>query len=201
MEEGKERVSACLKKKAKLEEKREELAMTQDLATATTSTDEASGLPELSASTVHRQQVSSSQLKRVEDEINALDQSSVSGMQFVIDNFDLRQNVREMTCESQNKDYHWINHNCVLNRVSGAHLDNTKPVCDINDLPYGTLLPQARDHLNNRENYIVLVQRVLVECIPALGFLKDAVKKHIPHEYSKEMGQKTTKVQHHTIVK
>ena len=87
MKEGKERVSACLKKK----EKREELAMTQDLATATTSTDAASGLPELSASTVHRQQVSSSQLKRVEDEINALDQSSVSGMQFVIDNFDLRQ--------------------------------------------------------------------------------------------------------------
>ena len=85
--------------------------------------------------------------------------------------------------------------------VSGAHLDNTKPVCDINDVTYGTLLPQARDHLNNRENYIVLVQRVLVECIPALGFLKDAVKKHIPHEYSKEMGQKTTKVQHHTIVK
>ena len=102
MKEGKERVSACLKKKAKLEEKREELAMTQDLATATTSTDEASGLPELSASTVHRQQVSSSQLKRVEDEINALDQSSVSGIQFVIDNFDLIQNVREMTCESQN---------------------------------------------------------------------------------------------------
>ena len=201
MKEGKERVSACLKKKAKLEEKREELAMTQDLATATTSRDAASGLPESSASTVHRQQVSSSQLKQVEDEINALDQSSVSGMQFVIDNFDLRQNVREMTCESQNKDYHWINHNCVLNRVSGAHLDNTKPVCDINDVPYGTLLPQARDHLNNRENYIVLVQRVLVECIPALGFLKDAVKKHIPHEYSKEMGQKTTKVQHNTIVK
>ena len=71
----------------------------------------------------------------------------------------------------------------------------------MNDLPYGTLLPQARDHLNNRENYIVLVQRVLVECIPALGFLKDAVKKHIRHEYSKEMGQKTTKVQHNTIVK
>lgn len=201
MKEGKERVSACLTKKAKLEEKREGLAMTQDLATARTSRDAASGLPESCASTVHRQQVSSSQLKQVEDEINALDQSSVSGMQFVIDNFDLRQNVREMTCESQNKDYHWINHNCVLNRVSGAHLDNTKPVCDINDVPYGTLLPQARDHLNNRENYIVLVQRVLVECIPALGFLKDAVKKHIRHEYSKEMGQKTTKVQHHTIVK
>ena len=91
--------------------------MTQDLATARTSRDAASGLPESSASTVHRQQVSSSQLKQVEDEINALDQSSVSGMQFVIDNFDLRQNVREMTCESQNKDYHWINHNCVLNSV------------------------------------------------------------------------------------
>ena len=76
--------------------------MTQDLATARTSRDAASGLPESCASTVHRQQVSSSQLKQVEDEINALDQSSVSGMQFVIDNFDLIQNVREMTCESQN---------------------------------------------------------------------------------------------------
>jgi len=87
-----------------------------------------------------------SQIKEVEDEIKALDHMSISGMQFVIDNFDLRQDVRDMTGENQNKDYHWTNHNCVLNRVTGAHLDNDKPACDLNDLSNGSVLPQARDH-------------------------------------------------------
>ena len=68
-----------------------------------------------SSPTVQDQQAMAmnSQIKEVEDEIKALDHMSISGMQFVIDNFDLRQDVRDMTCENQNKDYHWTNHNCV----------------------------------------------------------------------------------------
>ena len=117
-----------------------------------------------------------------------------SGIHFVIDNFDLRQEVRDMTAENQNKDFHWTNINCIKNRVSGAHLPNDKPICKLSDLPNGSVLPNAKDHVKNRDNYVVLVQRIMVEHIPALNFLTGAVQKHIPHMYSKEMAQSSTKV-------
>ena len=101
------------------------------------------------------------------------------GMHFVMDNFDLRQEVRDMTADNQNKDFHWTNHNCI--RVSGAHLANDKPICKLSDLTNGLVLPNAKDHLKNRDDYIVLVQRILVEHIPALNFLTGAVQKHISH--------------------
>ena len=62
------------------------------------------------------------------------------------------------------------------------------------------MLPNAKDHLKNRDDYIVLVQRILVEHIPALNFLTGAVQKHIPHIYSKEMAQPTTKVYNQVLL-
>ena len=99
-----------------------------------------------------------------------------------------------MTSDNQNKDYHWTNMNFVMNRVSGLHLADDEPICQLSDLPNGAVLPQAKDHLNNRENYIVLVGRIITECIPALNFLKHAVQKHIHHKYSEEMVQCSSKV-------
>lgn len=55
------------------------------------------------------------------------------GFKFPFDNFDIRQNVRNMTEENQNKDLHWVNHNAVKNRVSGNHLPNNVPICDITE--------------------------------------------------------------------
>ena len=52
-----------------------------------------------------------------------------NGFQFVIDNLDLRQEVKDMTSDNQNKDYHWTNMNFVMNRVSGLHLADDEPIC------------------------------------------------------------------------
>ena len=112
-----------------------------------------------------------------------------NGFQFVIDNLDLRQDVKDMRSDNQNKEFHWTNMNFVMNRVSGLHLPDDEPICQLSDLPNGAVLPQAKDHLNNRENYIVLVGRIITERIPALNFLKHAVQKHIHHKYSVEMAQ------------
>jgi len=117
-----------------------------------------------------------------------------NGFQFVIDNLDLRQDVKDMTSDNQNKDFNWTNMNFVMNRVSGLHLPDEEPICQLSDLPNGAVLPQAKDHLNNRENYKVLVGRIITECIPVLNFLKHAVQKHIHHKYSVEMAQCSTKV-------
>ena len=124
----------------------------------------------------------------------ALKASLNNGFQFVIDNLDLRQDVKDMRSDNQNKDFHWTNMNFVMNRVSGLHLPDDEPIRQLSDLPNGAVLPQAKDHPNSRENYIVLVGRIITECIPALNFLKHAVQKHIHHKYSVEMAQCSTKV-------
>ena len=36
------------------------------------------------------------------------------GFKFPFDNFDIRQNVRDMTEDNQNKDIHWVNHNAII---------------------------------------------------------------------------------------
>ena len=69
------------------------------------------------------------------------------GFKFPFDIFDIRQNVRDMTEGNQNKDIHWVNLNAVQNRVSGNHLCNNSPICDINDLNNVKLLPSSTDHI------------------------------------------------------
>lgn len=116
------------------------------------------------------------------------------GFRFPFDNFDIRQNVRDMTEDNQNKDIHWVNHNAVQNRESGNHLCNNLPICDINDRDNVKLLPSSTDHILQRENYITLVGRVITQEIPYLKFCQDSFPQHIQHLHSKEMSRKSEKV-------
>lgn len=61
------------------------------------------------------------------------------------------------------------------------HLDNNK------------IIPTVPEHLAQRENYIVLIERIITEEIPCLTFCKDVVTVHIPHHHSK-MSTKSGKV-------
>ena len=49
------------------------------------------------------------------------------GFYFVGDNVDMRTKVRQMTLINQNKDQHMFQVCAYKNRVSGNHLDDTKP--------------------------------------------------------------------------
>ena len=105
-------------------------------------------------------------------------------------------NIRKNTNteEHQNVDVHWVTHLSVENRVSGNHLSSEKP--DNGDLLHmenGLCLPSGHEHHLQRENYITLTERAIVE-IPSLAFLKPVVCKHIPHLYSKEMREKSEMV-------
>ena len=75
-----------------------------------------------------------------------------NGFQFVIDNLDLRQEVKDMTSDNQNKDYHWTNMNFVMNRVSGLHLADDEPICQLSDLPNGAVL-QGKLHSAGGKNH------------------------------------------------
>lgn len=116
------------------------------------------------------------------------------GRKLVFDNFDFRQQVHTMTEEHQNVDVHWCTHMAVENRVSGNHLSDTKPDADyLLQMENGLCLPSPYDHHLQRQNYITLTTRAIVE-IPSLAFLKPVVCQHIQHQYSKETREKSEMV-------
>lgn len=116
------------------------------------------------------------------------------GRKLVFDNFDFRQQVHTMTEEHQNVDVHWCTHMAVENRVSGNHLSDTKADADgLLQMENGLCLPSPQDHHLQRQNYITLTTRAIVE-IPCLAFLKPLVCQHIPHRYSKETREKSQMV-------
>lgn len=67
-------------------------------------------------------------------------------------------------------------------RVSSRHLDDSKPiVSDIKDFDNINYL-MSKDELEwQRNDYIILVARVLLEFFPSLGPLRDVVPSHILH--------------------
>lgn len=95
-----------------------------------------------------------------------------------------------MTEAHQNPDIHWVTHLAVENRVYESHLSSEKPSNEkLLSMENGSCLPNLHENYLQRENYISLLERVLVE-LPCLESLQSYVVKHIPHQYSKAMAQK-----------
>ena len=109
------------------------------------------------------------------------------GRKLVFDNFDFKQQVHSMTEQHQNIDVHWVTHLSVENRADA-----------VMQMENGVCLPTRHEHHLQRENYITLTERAIVE-IPCLACLKPVVCKHIPHQYSKKMAEKSEMVLHSTI--
>lgn len=99
-----------------------------------------------------------------------------------------------MTMESQNKDFHWVNHQMVKNRVSGAMLDSSAPKSNLFDVCNLRFLPSMEEQKCQRLNYAVLCSRILVNYFDVLTPLANACIQHIPHKYTSELSKKTKKV-------
>ena len=91
-----------------------------------------------------------------------------------------------MTTESQNKDFHWVNHQMVKNRVYVAMLDSSAPKANLLDVCNLKFLPSMEDQNSQRLNYIILCSRILVGYFDVLAPLADACIQHIPHKYTNE---------------
>ncbi len=101
-----------------------------------------------------------------------------------------------MTMANQNRYVHWINHHMLKkkkNRVSGNSCSNEgqKDLSTISNLRF---LPSHNNIKKQRFNYIILISRILVKHFDAFRPLKDVCIHHIPHGYSGEMRDKSTKV-------
>ena len=123
-----------------------------------------------------------------------LEEMRPSSFNVVLDNIDIKVLASDMTSEDQNKDYHWCNHNAYLDRVNPQHMSDEAPIADLEGVPNSTFLPGLADQDSLLADFTVLVERVLVEHLPAFEVFKDVVPLHIKHKYSDELKNKTETV-------
>ncbi|KAK3755179.1 hypothetical protein QZH41_010699 [Actinostola sp. cb2023] len=107
------------------------------------------------------------------------------------DNFDFRVNAGEMLKGISNVDRHWICQYLTFDRVDTATLDNTQPLGDLKDLDIKAYLLSDEEQEHMRDEYIVLVSRILTKVIPWLTSLEKTVPCHIDHEFSEQMSKKS----------
>ena len=103
-------------------------------------------------------------------------------MRVVFDNFDFRILANIILRNHGNSDMHWIAQYVTFDRVPSSHLDDSQPIVpDIKDFDNVNYLMSKAELDQQRNDYIILVARVLTEFFPALQPLCDAVPSHIPH--------------------
>ena len=120
--------------------------------------------------------------------------------QIIGDNLDLMINVRQKSSQNKNKSFHWFHTYAIKDIVSGNHLSN-KHTRRLIDVPIREFLPSIEQTNELKANFTLLIAKIIVKRIPALKFLSKSVLWHIPHQYSKEMAEKTSEVNIQTLNK
>jgi hypothetical protein len=107
------------------------------------------------------------------------------------DNWDMKIHAHDMRSTHQNQDIHYFASNLIVERVPSQNLSTTSPRRDIRTLPNSVFLLSADEEIKLREDFKVLIGRVLLSSIPCLSFLKSVIPDHISHVYQKEMSEKS----------
>ena len=109
----------------------------------------------------------------------------------VLDNIDWEIKVHDVRQEDQNVSEHAVGSTIVFDRVKSSHLPDNGPKRDINTTAPDIFLLSDEDLSEIADRYRIYAGRIFVEFYPALDFLADLLPKHIPHEYSELMKQKS----------
>ena len=134
------------------------------------------------------------QIQSAISEKHDLKKAAHPGFFISFDNLDIHLDRKNLTMESQNRDFHWVNHQMVENRVSGNTLDSSALKADLLDICNLKFLPSMDDQKCQRFNYIILCSRILVNYFDVLAPLAAACIQNIPHKYTNEVSQKAKKV-------
>lgn len=108
------------------------------------------------------------------------------------DNWDMKIHAHDMTKEAQNTDLHYFASNLIVERVSCEGLSKVSPRREVEALPNEEFFLSKEEETKMREDFKVLVGRVIADFIPALAFVKSVIPDHIDHRYQNEMSQKST---------
>lgn len=88
-------------------------------------------------------------------EVYELKKASHPGFVISFDNLDIRLQRKNMTMHAQNQDFHWINHQMVENRISGAHLDTERPKANLQEVSNLKFIPSIEDQQRQRINTVL----------------------------------------------
>lgn len=108
------------------------------------------------------------------------------------DNWDMMIRVHEMQSDHQNVDLHYFASNLIVEKVPCQNLSKKALQKDINSLPNEVFLLKEIEASKLKEDFKVLVGRILLQHIPSLAFLKSIIPQHIKHKYYNEMSRKST---------
>lgn len=108
--------------------------------------------------------------------------------QIVGDNVDLHQTPTHQSVERKARDHHWFHLYAARDRITGAHLSNDSPITDI---ALQTFLPSVEDCLCLREEFAVLIARVLTAKLPYFEPLQSVTPVHIRHKHSSDVSIKS----------
>lgn len=117
-----------------------------------------------------------------------------TSFEIVMDNLNMVQKTRHKTLETGNKTHNLTHSIAVQHRVTDNTKDATLPQADILSVHNEAFVPNHEDYEALYADFKVLIQRTLVEHIPALKDYHDLVEFHIPHPYSKESSKKSNVV-------
>ena len=107
------------------------------------------------------------------------------------DNLDKTISPRYMRSDHQRQSIHYFHMYAALDRVNAIDLPANHPVGDISTTPLTEFLPSPADCKVLRENYAVLLGRVVVKKLPFFRVFEDRVVSHITHKCSEVMKQKS----------
>lgn len=118
-------------------------------------------------------------------------QEAWTGFKLVGDNIDKTVHPRRQRSDRQTKSLHYFNTMAVRDRIDMSVFSDEEKMLDLSTVNLDSLLPDEIDIKAIRTNFSVLVSRVLVKYLPAFQVLQSVVSKHITHQHSKEMSQRS----------
>lgn len=113
------------------------------------------------------------------------------GHQIIGDNCDLHQHASHVTLSSRDATLHWFQMYAVCHRVIGHNLTDEKPKARLDLLALSTWLPSEADCAKLRDEFVILIARILLKRLPQFQWLHCVVPEAIPHQYSEEMAEKS----------
>lgn len=115
------------------------------------------------------------------------------GFIVVGDNFDKNIKARDVRLDHQNRSVHNFQSYSSLNRVDISSASRSSDI-NINKIPVSSFLPSISDCSALKQNYAILMARIVVDEIPHFHKIKECVPKHIIHQHSEEMTKKSKTV-------
>lgn len=103
------------------------------------------------------------------------------------DNLDWMRRPSIYSCDRDTESIHWFNLMAYDNRVTDWNLSDKRPIKNIMELENSTFIPSPGEHSQLKDEFVVLVLRILTKKCKYFQQFANIVAAHIPHQYRKEM--------------